>query len=108
MKKISFAQANYILRRKEKHSFERLFCDWKINVTSPNTGYITCTIKWWVYALLFLPVHLVTFIYCLWDGGIKEFRVQSREVHHYNSCGLTSDSAETQFGRLKEVWGEEE
>lgn len=30
------------------------------------------------YCLMFIPVHILQFFYCLWDGGLKEFEFAER------------------------------
>ena len=32
------------------------------------------------YLLLFIPVHVLSFLICMWDGGIKEFRFCNNEI----------------------------
>lgn len=32
------------------------------------------------YLLLFIPIHALSFLVCVWDGGIKEFRFYDNEI----------------------------
>ena len=32
------------------------------------------------YLLLFIPAHALSFLFCMWDGGIKEFRFCDNEI----------------------------
>ena len=69
-----------------------------------NSGNIKCVCKWWIHALLFIPFCLIHFVWCLWDGGLKEFYVESPTVYSWNITGLSNDKENTQFGRLKIVY----
>ena len=33
-----------------------------------------------MYLLLFIPIHLFQILYCIWDGGLKEFEICSRKI----------------------------
>ena len=105
MKKISYDEAAFIRRYKKKHRFEMYFCNWYIEKKNPNCGYMKLYMKKWVYMLLFIPIHVLTFLYCLWDGGIKEMSFHPRMMTYDNITGLTCDNDETtEFGRFKIIW----
>lgn len=104
MKKISYNDAAYILRYKDNHWFEKYCCNWYIKLNNPNEGYIRCEQKLWFYIVSFIPLNVIGFLFCLWDGGIKNYYIQPKVIHTFVSCGLTNDDETTQFGRLKEVW----
>lgn len=104
MKRITFREANYIMRRTKPHRLERMFCYWTIQKENNNSGWIRCYMKWWAYILFFIPAHALVFICRLWDGGLKEFRIEPRQIQGYAVVGLTNDDARTEFGRFKSVW----
>ena len=105
MKKISYEDAVYIKNYKKNHWFEKYFCNWFINMKSPTCGEMKLYMKKWVYILLFIPIHLIVFGYCLWDGGIREFEINSRMLHFDNIIGLTYNNDDsTSCGRFKKVW----
>lgn len=105
MKKIKYEDAAFIRSYKKHHWFEKYFCNWFIDLQNPNSGVMKLYMKRGMYAILFLPEHLVMFGYCLWDGGIKEFRFNSRMMICDTVVGLTSDNDDsTSFGRFKMVW----
>lgn len=104
MKKITYNEANYIMRRTKPHKLERILCYWVIQMENLNSGWIRCYMKWWAYILFFIPAHVLVFICRLWDGGLKEFRIEPRRIHGYSIAGLTIDGENTEFGRLKLVW----
>lgn len=56
-----------------------------------------------VYLLLFIPVHIIQALWCIWDGGLKEFEINER---YLGGDWMTpgSDSYET----AKRIWNEKE
>lgn len=32
----------------------------------------------WFYLLIFIPAHLIQALYCMWDGGLREFEFADR------------------------------
>lgn len=106
MKKISYNDAAYIMRRNKKHWCEKYLCNWYIEMKNNNEGYIECRAKWWAYALLFIPVHLFLVFAYMWEEGLKNYTFEPRTLHHYYTCGSSKDGDETQFGRLKIIWNQ--
>ena len=35
-------------------------------------------ISWPIYLIIFIPVHLLQALICIWDGGLKEFEINER------------------------------
>ena len=103
--KIKYDDAAYIRRYKKRHIFEKYFCNWFLVNKRENYGYMRMYVKWWAYIILFVPVHIVKICACIWDGGLKDFRIESRCASYSNIVGLTTDGPETEFGRFKEIWG---
>ena len=104
MMKIKYEDAAYIYRYKNRHIFEKYFCNWFLIEKGQNFGYMRMYVKWWAYIILFIPIHIVKACACIWDGGLREFRIESRCVHYSNIVGLSSDGLTTEFGRFKEIW----
>lgn len=42
--------------------------------------YLTEEVKMWFYILVFIPIHLLQILHCLWDGGLKTFEIADRKV----------------------------
>lgn len=42
----------------------------------------TLKMKFPLYAVLFIPVHILSFFVCMWDGGLKEFCICDSEIWH--------------------------
>ena len=105
MKKISYNDVAYICRFKKNHFFRKHFCNDYIWMNNPNEGKIKCDIKIWFYILIFIPANITNFIFLLWDGGIKYFKIMPRNVRIDNVVGLTCDNDDTtMFGRFKQVY----
>lgn len=104
MKKISYNEVAYICRYKEKHFFERYFCNHYIWMNNPNEGVIKKDMKIWFYILAFIPFCIFQLVYLSWNYGIKYFEIPSISTAH-TVTGLTSDNDDTtMFGRFKQVY----
>lgn len=53
-----------------------------------------------LYLLIFIPAHVIQALYCMWDGGLKEFELAGRHLGSDN-LGRVGDSAWT---KAKEIW----
>lgn len=105
MKKISYKEAAFIRNYKRKHYFEKYCCNWYIEKKNANCGYMKLYMKKWIYAILFIPFHVLSFFYCMWDGGIKEMSLCPRMVTYDDVVGYTyNKDTTTSFGRFQEVW----
>lgn len=102
--KITYEEAAYIRRYKQKHFMEKHFCDWYIEMTNSCSGNMRLRVKWWFYIITFIPTHIIQTFLCMWDGGLKEFGFEPRECSCYCVVGRSSDGSDTQFGRFKEIW----
>lgn len=52
-----------------------------------------------IYLLIFIPVHILQVLWCMWDGGLKEFEFSGRYLgSDYLNKG---DSA---FARAEKIW----
>lgn len=103
-KKISYDDAAFILNWKHRHFFEHYCCRWFLRLNNGNEGYLEGRVNPFIYGLFFLPECLLCFLYCLWDGGIREFEFPSFVVHSYVFCGLSNEGSETIFGRMKIIY----
>lgn len=97
--KISYNDAAYILNYKKNHFFKKYFCNWKLDKKTDTAYNIKCSMKWWMYVLIFIPGHLVDLFIALYNGGLKEFETEGRE----SSINIYSYQYFT-FNRANEVW----
>ena len=56
-------------------------------------------VGWFVYLLIFIPVHILQAFICMWDGGLKEFEINER---YLGGDWFTPDSEP--FKRAEEIW----
>ena len=61
-----------------------------------------CKISWPVYLAIFIPVHLLEALYCMWDGGLKEFSFEGRHIGYDNLKERGENSPA--YIKAKEVW----
>lgn len=52
-----------------------------------------------IYLLIFIPVHIIQAIWCIWDGGLKEFEFAERYLG--GDCLPAGDFA---FERAEKIW----
>ena len=52
-----------------------------------------------LYALLFIPVHLIQALMLIWDGGLKEFTIAKRFLGY----DILSRGSEA-FSRAEQIW----
>ena len=62
-----------------------------------------CKISWPVYLLLFIPVHLIQALWCMWDGGLIEFEITGRHLGHDDIKEHTGGNTGA-FPKAKEIW----
>lgn len=62
-----------------------------------------CKISWPVYLIIFIPVHLLQVLYCMWDGGLRQFEIEGRHLGH-DDIKEHSGGNKGAFPKTKEVW----
>lgn len=55
------------------------------------------------YLLMFIPLHLLQALCCMWDGGLKEFEIEPRLLG-YDDFHETWGGNRGAFPRAKEIW----
>lgn len=75
------------LTREQRKEFKRCranaskcFINFYLAEAEGGGFYLREEVKLWAYLTLFIPMHLLQFIHCLWDGGLKEFRILGRYI----------------------------
>jgi hypothetical protein len=56
-------------------------------------------VGWPLYLILFIPVHVLQLLWCLWDGGLKEFEINER----YIGGDWMNEGSEC-FARAEKIW----
>jgi hypothetical protein len=100
-KKISLADWTYIGRYNPAAKWVQPFCSYSL--TKTDYGFRRdCEVGWFAYLILFLPVHLLQLFVCLWNGGLRDFKIQGRHLGYdyidekWENCGC--------YPLAKEVW----
>ena len=60
----------------------RPFCDYYLEETDGGNFRRTQYIGLPLFILAFIPVHVIYFFQCMWDGGIKNFSFGSRYLSY--------------------------
>ena len=85
MKKISYEDYNWIGNKSVSHWIARM-CKYELRKDGGGNYYIDIYVNLPVYILLCIPVHVVEFFRCLWDGGLKTFAPVSRFIGNEFLC----------------------
>lgn len=61
-------------------------CNFTLEETEGGNYEVITEIKTLPYLLLFIPVHLVELVKCIWDGGLIAFELVSKHIGrvHYS------------------------
>ena len=83
-KRITNKDWEYIGTHKGGAKWVHPFCVYTLEEVQKGTIKQEIKIGLLGYLLLFIPVHLFKLVWCLWDGGLKEFEFEGRHLsHHY-------------------------
>ena len=95
VKKISLDQFMDIGKYNVVNKHFRKFCNYYLEDNRAVKGGFNRKVcfKWWFYILMFIPAHLLQVVLCIWDGGLKEFEIEKRNVQ-YDYVDKWTDSHE--------------
>lgn len=98
-KKITLKEWTYIGKCNYAAKWCRWLCSYTL-ISKDDKVYIReQKINLFAYILIFIPIHILQALVCMWDGGLKEFlilsRMLGRDVLHKSTSA---------FGRAEEVW----
>ena len=96
--KITYNNYRYIMNMKKKPIFIQKLLRYDLLVMD---GYakIKVSMPMWLYLLAFIPVHAFIALACVWDGGLKSFEVESREIANW-----TFHNGDAPYERAKEIY----
>lgn len=100
-KKISMKDWEYIGKYNPAARWLRPYCSYTLEEIEGGFRR-TCRIGLIAYILIFIPAHLLMALYCMWDGGLKEFEIEGRHLGYDNICEKGVNSAA--YSRAKKVW----
>lgn len=98
-KRINLKEWTYIGRYNHAAKWCRPLCSYYLIKEDDKTFKRVQNINIIIYILIFIPVHLLQAIVCLWDGGLKEFIIFNRNLG-YDIMSKGSES----FARAEAVW----
>lgn len=99
MKKITYKEWQYIGQYNHAAKWLRPLCSYSLRQERDGGIVRNQKIGWLVYLIIFIPAHLAQLLWCLWDGGLKEFEFASRNL---GSDYLSEDSES--WKKAKEIW----
>ena len=96
--KITYNNYRYILNMKKKPIFIQKLLRYDLLVMD---GYakVKVFMPMWLYLLAFIPVHAAIALMCVWDGGLKSFEVEGREIANW-----TFHHGDLSYERAKEIY----
>lgn len=98
-KKISLKEWTDIGKYNPAAKWIRPFCAYSLTKEGNKFTRI-CKISVPLYIILFIPVHVVEFFYCVWDGGIKEFTFEGRHLGYDEFVPYHGEV----YNKVKEIW----
>ena len=98
-KKITYDEWTYIGKYNYAAKWLRRMCSYTL-IREPDGRFKReQMVGWPLYLILFIPVHLLQAILCIWDGGLKEFEINER----YLGGDWMTPGCEP-FDHAKEIW----
>ena len=83
-KRITLAEWNSIGVYNPAAKWIRPLCTYTLEQTQPGVIKREAKVGWFAYLMMFIPVHIFKLVWCLWDGGLKEFEIEGRDLtYHY-------------------------
>lgn len=102
-KRITREEWEYIGKYNPAAKWLRPLCSYSL--TEIENGFRRdCKIGWPMYLILFIPVHLLQALLCMWDGGLKEFEICSRHFEYNIIPKIQYDTNNNPYNRAKEIW----
>ena len=97
-KKISLKDWTYIGRYNPAAKWLRPLCEYTL--TKDGSHFMRqCRIGLLTYIIIAIPVHILQAFYCMWDGGLREFSWQGRDIG-YDIITQTNPAWE----KANEIW----
>ena len=98
-KKITLADWTEIGKYNPAAKWLRPFCSYTLTKEPDGRFKREQRVGWPVYLIIFIPVHILQLLFCLWDGGIKEFEISERYI---GGDWLTPGSGS--FEKAEKIW----
>lgn len=98
-KKIKPKEWTYIGRYNYAAKWCRPLCSYYLIKEDDKTFKRVQNVNIFAYCIIFIPLHLLQALVCLWEGGLKEFIIFSR----FLGKDALSKGSES-FARAEEIW----
>ena len=98
-KRISLKEWTYIGKYNCAAKWLRPFCSYTLSKEPNGCFRRRQQVGWFMYLILFIPVHVLQLLWCTWDGGLKEFELNKP----YLGSDVIFSDCEC-YNRAKEVW----
>ena len=97
--KITHKDWTYIGKYNHAAKWCHKLCSYKLIKEDDNTFKRVQKIGLFAYLIIFIPIHILQFFVCMWDGGLKEFIIFSRYLG-----SDTLQKGTPAYERANEVW----
>ena len=98
-KRITLKDWTYIGKCNYAAKWCRRLCSYSLVKIDDITFKRVQKMNWLWYIIVFIPVHILQAIMCMWDGGLVEFTILGRDIGY--DVLMKADSA---FARAEEIW----
>ena len=98
-KKISNKNWEYIGKYNYAAKWLRPLCSYTLMKEADGRFKREQRVGWILYLILFIPVHILQALWCIWDGGLKEFEINER----YLGGDWLIQGSES-YNRAEEIW----
>lgn len=98
-KKISLKEWTFIGRYNHAAKWCRKLCSYYLIKEDNKTFRRVQKVNIFNYILIFIPIHLLQVLVCMWDGGLKEFVIFNRHLGE----DILNKGSES-FARAEAVW----
>lgn len=78
--KVSYKEFAKFMGYKKPHRLMQLNCNFYLEPRPCDCTQARAIMKWPAYILWFIPVHVIAFFAYIWDGGLKNFTFERREI----------------------------
>jgi len=97
--KITYDEWTEIGKYNHAAKWIRRFCRYDLIKESDNSFKREQRINLIIYLLIFIPVHIAQALWCIWDGGLKEFEFAGRYLG-----GDHLFEGDATFNRAEKIW----
>ena len=99
-KRISLKEWTYIGKNNSASKWIRPFCVYTLE-EDDTVFRREVRVGLTLYLLLFIPLHLLKAFYLMWDGGLREFKIEGRLVDRQSLYSCWDGKA---YARAQEIW----